>query len=75
MINAVEDPSNLSELFRVRLDNKSDTSECPNHIIAIQVAPPEFAARSCPYAPLGCVALRGFLLGDIQALPSIELSS
>lgn len=48
MINTVEDPSNLSELFRVRLDNKSDSSECSNHIIAIQVAPPEFAAFSGP---------------------------
>jgi hypothetical protein len=48
MTNTVEDPSNLSKLFRVRLDNKSDSSECCNHIIAIQVAPPEFAACRGP---------------------------
>jgi hypothetical protein len=48
MINTVEDPSNLRELFRVRLDNKPDSSECSNHIIAIQVASPEFAACRGP---------------------------
>lgn len=48
MINTVEDPSNLRKFFRVRLDNKSDSSECSNHVIAIQVAPPEFAAFRVP---------------------------
>jgi hypothetical protein len=48
MTNTVEDPSNLSKFFRVRLDNKSDSSECGNHIVAIQVAPPEFAACRGP---------------------------
>jgi hypothetical protein len=48
MINPVENPSNLSELFRVRLDNKSDSRECSNHIMAIEVAPPHFAAFRGP---------------------------